>query len=156
MKKNALMPPSPTVWEILQYLKDEIRTRISWEWERYALHPFIAIGFGGLCPRYPLEISLKSLTLDRYIAGILCDIGIPDAYLTSRSYKNLEKDYLSISPLSVTEFGRLNKDRVLDWLSKNESLPPFNHQLFSLLKKDGYGERLDHYSNTVLNDGGVL
>jgi hypothetical protein len=154
-KEKSRIPSSPTTGEILRYLQAEICKQIRWEWDKwFKITPFISIGFGYGCPRYPLEVSMKSLILDRYIAEILKDMGIPDAYITSQSYRNLEKDYLSVSGSSLTEFGRLNSDTILGWLSKPESRMPVEQELFSILNKNGLGEKYDQVISGILHDGG--
>jgi hypothetical protein len=130
---------SPEYPLVIGYLQHQLANRIVQEygWDK----PYMSVGIAYGCPRYPVNVSLHSLTMDRQAAVILYDLGIPDALETSGSYRNFNEDYLSISGKSLTEFGRANWEKILEWKAQYVSSKPLTERLYEEIKSSG--ERYD-------------
>jgi hypothetical protein len=110
------VPNSPTTREVMEYLKDQVLQGLKFQ---AGDKSFISVNIGLGCPRYPVDISLHSLELDRCAGIILNDLGIPDAIDTSGSNRNFDDvDYLSISGKSLKAFRDANKEKILEWVAR--------------------------------------
>jgi hypothetical protein len=120
---------------IIQYLQHQLAKRIIQEhgWDK----PYMTVGIGLGWPRHHVEISLHSLTMDRQAAVILYDLGIPDALETSGSYRNFNEDYLSISGKSLDEFGRANREKILEWDAQYVPPKPLMERVYEVIKNSG-------------------
>jgi hypothetical protein len=129
---------------VIGYLQDQLAQRIIQEhgWDK----PYMTVGIGSGCPRYHVEVSLHSLTMDLQAAVILHNLGIPDALETSVSYRNFNKDYLSISGKSLGEFGRVNREKILEWNAQHVPSNPLMDRMYEAIKDSG-----EHY-DTLIRD----
>ena len=145
--RKTYTPESPTTREVMGYLQSLLAKKLKWHnnWDQ----PFITVGIGLACPRYPVEVSIHSLTLDRQAAMILNDLGIPDALATSGSYQNFNDSYLSISMASMDAFGKANKEKVLEWKAQQKPQKPIMQQLYETAVRDGFSENLDALLNAA-------
>jgi hypothetical protein len=151
--RKPYTPESPTAWEVLAYLRAELCKRIKWQndWDQ----PFITVGIGLACPRHHVDIAIHSLTLDRQAAIILNDLGIPDALATSRSNRNFnDEDYLSISMNGLSDFGKANKEKILEWVAVRKAQKPVMQQLHDLAVDGGFDEKLDSLLNAAVPASG--
>lgn len=139
--QNKAKIRNPLPWEIFQYLQDYLVARLKWTnpWDQ----PLVTVSIGRGYPQCHIDISIKSLSLDRQAALILHDIGIPDALATSASFRNFNDDYLSIPWGSLSDFAKTNREKILKWTSLRESGKPLMQQLYDTVVRDGFGEQLD-------------
>jgi hypothetical protein len=137
---------------IAGYLQNQLAKRIVQErgWDK----PYMTVGIGYGCPRYSVEVSLHSLTMDRQAAVILYDLGIPDALETSGSYKNFNEDYLSISGKSLEEFGRANREKILEWNAQYVFSKPVMERVYEAIKGSGenYDALIGEYTSKLFLD----
>jgi hypothetical protein len=129
---------------IIGYLQNQLSNKIVQEhgWDK----PYMAVGIAYGCPRFHVEVSLHSLTMDRQAAVILYDLGIPDALETSGSYRNFNEDYLSISGKSIMEFGKSNREKILEWKAQYMPPEPLMERVYEKIKDSG-----EHYDALMRN-----
>jgi hypothetical protein len=139
MRTKTPRTESPEYSLVIGYLQHQLANRIVQEygWDK----PYMSVGIAYGCPRHHVEVSLHSLTMDWQAAVILYGLGIPDALETSGSYRNFNEDYLSISGKSLIEFGRANREKILEWKVQYISSKPLMEWLYEEIKSSG--ERYD-------------
>jgi len=125
--------------QVIDYLQVQLANRLTYPfgWDRFAT---VCIGLGW--PRYPVKVSVHSLTLDRQAALILNDLGIPDALATS-SYRNFNEDYLSISGRSLIAFGHANREKILEGEEQRRHRKSAMQKMSEICASDGIGEKLE-------------
>jgi hypothetical protein len=137
--KNSLKAEFLEYSRIIAYLKNQLARRIIQEhgWDK----PHMIVNIEPGYPRYHVEVDLHSLTMDRQAAVILYKLGIPDALETSGSYRNFNKDYLSISEKSLMDFGRANREKILEWEAQYVPPRPLMERMYKAI--NGSGEWYD-------------
>jgi len=137
VSKTEYLNPAQVIGYLQAHLADSLT--FPREWDRFAT---VYIGLGW--PRYPVKVSIHSLTMDRQAAMILDDLGIHDALATSMSYRNFNDDYLSISAKSLIAFGHANREKILEGEAQRSHRKSAMQQMYEMCVCDGLGEKLDY------------
>jgi len=118
--QKPFTPELPTARQVIGYLQAEIVEKLKGIEEGGRR---ITASIGLACPRHRVEVAVRSETLDWFASLILWNLGIPDARDTAGNYQNfMADDYMTISPKSISDFGKANKEKILEWVAQRKAM----------------------------------
>jgi len=118
--QKSFNPELPTTRQVIGYLQAKIIEELEGlEEGGRRITASIALARS----RYHVEVAVHNETLDWFASLTLWKLGIPDAKDTAGNYQNFEADdYMSISPKSISDFGKTNKEKILEWAAQRKAM----------------------------------